>query len=135
MIYVFGMSAAVAAGTELFLAVFMGAFGAINYAFAGFVDVRMVILLYLGSLLGIFIGTYGTKVVNEMVIRLVTGIIILLCVISRAIAIPIYLAQLEMIDFVTPDQYPLLNGLSKALLYASGIGGVLVILGFVGGLT
>ncbi len=132
MIYVFGMPAAVAAGTELFLAVFMGAFGAINYAFEGFVDVRLVILLYLGSLLGIFIGTYGTKVVNEMVIRLVTGIIIILCVISRAVAIPIYMAELQMIDFVRPEQYDLLNGLSKALLYISGVGGVLVILGFVG---
>jgi len=62
MIYVFGVPTAVAAGTELFLAMFMGAFGAINYAFAGFVDIRLVMLLYLGSLLGILIGAYGTKV-------------------------------------------------------------------------
>jgi uncharacterized membrane protein YfcA len=128
MIYVFGIPTAVAAGTELFLAMFMGAFGAINYAFEGFVDIRLVVLLYLGSLLGIFIGTYGTKVVNEVIIRLVTGIIILLCVISRMIAIPIYMAQLEMIDFVPPSAYGLLNDISKYLLYVSGIGGVLVIL-------
>lgn len=38
MIYIFGVPTAVAAGSELFLAMFMGAFGAINYAFAGFVD-------------------------------------------------------------------------------------------------
>ena len=128
MIYVFGIPTAVAAGTELFLAMFMGAFGAINYAFEGFVDIRLVVLLYLGSLLGIFIGTYGTKVVNESVIRLVTGIIILLCVVSRAIAIPIYMAQLQMIDFVQPSTYPTLNTISKYFLYTSGIGGVLVIL-------
>lgn len=128
MIYVFGIPTAVAAGTELFLAMFMGAFGAINYAFAGFVDIRLVVLLYLGSLVGIFVGAYGTKVVNEVVIRLVTGIIILLCVISRMIAIPIYLAQLNMIDFVQPSSYPLLNDISKYFLYLSGISGVLVIL-------
>lgn len=128
MIYVFGVPTAVAAGTELFLAMFMGAFGAISYAWEGFVDIRLVILLYLGSLMGIYVGAYGTKVVNEVVIRLVTAIIIILCVISRGIAIPIYLAQLEMIDFVKPTQFDGLNDVSKAFLYVSGIGGVLVIL-------
>ena len=128
MIYIFGIPTAVAAGTELFLAMFMGAFGAINYAFEGFVDIRLVLLLYMGSLVGIFVGAYGTKVVDEVVIRLVTGIIILLCVISRMIAIPIYLAQLDMISFVKPSLFPLLNEISKYFLYISGVGGVLVIL-------
>lgn len=128
MIYVFGVPSAVAAGTELFLAMFMGAFGAINYALEGFVDIRLVLLLYLGSLLGIYIGTYGTKVVKEEIIRLVTGLIILLCVVSRIIAIPIYLGQLEIIDIVDPSQYPTLNVVSKYFLYLSGISGCLVIL-------
>jgi uncharacterized membrane protein YfcA len=128
MIYVFGVPTAVAAGTELFLAMFMGAFGAISYAMEGFVDLRLVMLLYLGSLLGIFIGVYGTKVVKERVIRLVTGIIILLCVISRAIATPVYLAQLGVTDMVRPEQYDLLNNISKYFLYGSGLGGVGVIL-------
>jgi hypothetical protein len=107
---------------------FMGAFGAINYALEGFVDIRLIVLLYLGSLLGIYIGAYGTKVVNEVIIRTVTGLIILLCVISRAIAVPIYLAQLEMIDFVPPETFPLLNNISAGFLYVSGVGGVLAIL-------
>jgi hypothetical protein len=131
MIYIFGVPTAVAAGTELFLAMFMGAFGALNYAFAGFVDIRLVVLLYLGSLLGIFIGTYGTKTVKESVIRLVTGLIILLCVVSRGIAIPIYLTQLKIIDFINPLNLPLLNTISKAFLYISGISGVSVIIFFV----
>ena len=88
MIYVFGIPTTVAAGTELFLAMFMGAWGAINYAWGGFVDIRLVLLLYCGSLTGIYIGAYGTKVVKEHFIRLVTGLIILLCVFSRGIAIP-----------------------------------------------
>jgi uncharacterized membrane protein YfcA len=46
MIYVFGVPTAVAAGTELFLAMFMGAFGALNYVWAGFVDIRLTMLLY-----------------------------------------------------------------------------------------
>jgi uncharacterized membrane protein YfcA len=128
MIYIFGIPTAVAAGTELFLAMFMGAFGAINYALEGFVDIRLVVLLYLGSLLGIYVGAFGTKVVKEKLIRIVTGLIILLCVISRLIAIPIYLVQLKMIDFIDAASLPTLNLVSKYFLYISGFTGVGVIL-------
>ena len=130
MIYVFGIPAQVAAGTELFLAQFMGAWGAVNYAWGGFVDLRLVLLMYLGSLFGIYIGAYGTKVVKEKMIRVVTGLIILLCVFSRGIAIPVYLRQLGFIQ-MNPDFDKYFNISSKVLLFASGIMGVLVILGSV----
>jgi uncharacterized protein len=130
MIYVFGVSAQVAAGSELFLAIFMGAFGALNYAFEGMVDIRLVMLLFGGSLMGIHIGVYGTRVVKESVIRLVTALIILVCVVSRAVATPVYLRQLGFLK-MTPSLDPVLNGVSKGLLYAAGIGGTAVILGFV----
>jgi uncharacterized membrane protein YfcA len=126
MIYVFGVPTAVAAGTELFLAMFMGAFGAINYAFEGFVDIRLTLLLYLGSLVGIYIGAYGTRVVKEVMIRLVTGIIILLCVFSRAIAVPMYLRQLGWVQM--PDHDVIFNLASKSMLFMAGIGGCLIIL-------
>jgi uncharacterized membrane protein YfcA len=130
MIYVFGVSAQVAAGTELFLAQFMGAWGALNYGIQGMVDLRLVALLYMGSLVGIHLGAYGTKVVKEIVIRLVTASIILLCVMSRAINIPVYLRQLDYMDFnANLDQY--FNLASKIMLYASGAGGILLILTFV----
>ena len=130
MIYVFGVPTAVAAGTELYLAMYMGAWGAINYAWGGFVDIRLVLLLYLGSLTGIYIGAYGTKVVKENIIRLVTGIIILLCVVSRGINIPVYLRDLNFMA-ITDETAELLNSLSKYMLFASGISGVAVILGSV----
>ncbi len=127
MIYVFGIPTAVAAGTELFLAMFMGAWGALNYAWEGFVDLRLTMLLYLGSLLGIFIGTYGVKVVNEVYIRLVTGLVILICVLSRGVAIPMYLRQLGFLE-MNPEWDAYFNGASKLLLFAAGFGGVGVIL-------
>jgi uncharacterized membrane protein YfcA len=127
MIYVFGMPTAVAAGTELYLAVFMGAFGALNYAFEGMVDLRLSMLLYLGSLVGVYVGAYGTKVVKEVMIRMVTCLIILLCVVSRIIAIPVYLRQLGWVSFAPGwDRY--CNGASKVLLFVSGIAGATVIL-------
>jgi len=84
-------------------------------------------LLYLGSLMGIHIGAYGTKVVKEVMIRLVTGVIILLCVISRAVAIPMYLRQLGWVN-LDPSWDTYFNSASKALLFISGITGCLVIL-------
>jgi hypothetical protein len=127
MIYVFGVPTAVATGTELYLAVFMGAYGALSYAYQGFVDIRLTMLLYLGSLLGIYLGVYGVKVVNERYIRMVTCIIILLCVVSRIIAVPVYLRQLSWIS-LEPHWETYLNGISKFFLFASGIGGCLLIL-------
>ena len=127
MIYIFGVHATVAAGTELYLAMFMGAFGALNYAYEGMVDIRLTLLLYLGSLLGVYIGAYGTKVVKEVTIRLVTAIIIILCVLSRMVAIPVYLQQLGYIG-MDPGKNVYFNIASKALLYSSGVAGALVIL-------
>jgi hypothetical protein len=127
MIYVFGVPTAVATGTELFLAMFMGAFGALNYVFAGFVDLRLTMLLYAGSLFGIYVGAYGTKVVKEVVIRLVTSLVILICVLSRTVAVPIYLRQLGLIGMDPAWDVPL-NQASKFLLMAAGVSGVGVIL-------
>jgi len=130
MIYIFGVPTAVATGTELYLAMFMGAFGALNYAFQGFVDIRLTILLYIGSLLGIFVGVYGTKVVKEVLIRLVTGAVILLCVLSRGIAVPMYLHKM---GWVTMDSHwdVYFNTASKFLLFAAGTSGTLIILFYV----
>ncbi len=130
MIYVFGVSAQVAAGSELYLAMFMGAFGALSYALEGMVDLRLTMLLFVGSLVGIHIGAYGTKVVREVVIRLATATIILLCVLSRAVAIPVYLRQLGLLVY-DPALDAVLQTVSKGLLYASGIAGTGIILSFV----
>jgi len=127
MIYVFGVPTAVATGTELYLAMFMGAYGALSYAFQGFVDIRLTMLLYLGSLLGIYLGVYGVKVVNERYIRLVTSVIIILCVLSRGIAIPMYLRQLGYLA-IDPGWDKYFNLVSKFFLFASGSTGTLLIL-------
>jgi uncharacterized membrane protein YfcA len=127
MIYIFGVPTAVAAGTELYLAMFMGAYGALSYAYQGLLDLRLTMLLYLGSLVGIHLGVYGVKVVNERYIRIVTSLIILLCVISRGIAIPVYLRQLDLISYASQWD-AVLNAASKLFLFVSGSGGALVIL-------
>jgi len=127
MIYVIGIPTAVATGTELYLAMYMGAYGALDYAYQGMVDIRLTLLLYLGSLIGIYIGAYGTKVVKEVIIRIVTGAVILLCVISRGIAIPMYLRQLGWLE-MNPEWDIYFNQASKAMLFIAGFSGVGIIL-------
>jgi len=127
MIYVFGVPTAVAAGSELYLAMFMGAWGALNYAYQGFVDIRLTMLLYLGSLLGIYIGAYGVKVVKERVIRIVTGAVILLCVVSRGVAIPVYVRQLGWVS-TNPAWDAYFNAASKGMLFLAGTTGLVIIL-------
>ena len=130
MIYVFGVPTVVAAGTELFLAMFMGAFGAFNYGMEGYVDLRVVLLLYAGSLLGIFVGVIGTKLVKELYIRLVTAILILLCVLSRALAVPAYLQKMNLAA-ISNHLVELLKSGSTIVLFASGAIGTGLILYFV----
>jgi hypothetical protein len=127
MIYIFGVPTAVAAGSELYLAMFMGGWGAVNYAFQGFVDIRLTMLLYLGSLLGIYVGAYGVKVVKEVMIRIVTGAVILMCVLSRAIAVPMYLRQLGLFE-MNPGWDKYFNQASKAMLLCAGMLGMAIIL-------
>jgi uncharacterized protein len=127
MIYVFGVPTAVAAGTELYLAIYMGAFGALSYALEGYVDLRLTCLLFLGSLLGVYIGAYGVKVLSERYMRLSTGLIILLCVVSRAIAVPVYLRGLGWVGF-DPALDRWFNLGSTVMLFTAGIGGAGMIL-------
>ena len=127
MIYLFGVPTAVAAGTELYLAMYMGGFGALNYGWQGSVDIRLTLLLYGGSLIGVIFGAYGTKVVREIMIRLVTGAVILVCVFSRFAAMPTYLNELGVIKF-DPRYNEYFNQASKVLLFASGLAGLALIL-------
>jgi hypothetical protein len=120
MIYVFGVPTVVAAGTELFLAMFMGAWGAFNYGMQGYVDLRLTLLLYAGSLVGIYFGAIGTHIVKELYIRMVTAVLILLCVVSRALAIPEYMMQLNLISMGEGSAAMFEIG-SKIFLFGSGI--------------
>ena len=130
MIYLFGVPTTVAAGTELYLAMFMGGFGAINYVWQGMVDVRLTLILYGGSLIGVLIGAYGTRIVKALTIRLVTGVVIAICVVSRLVAIPVYLRQLGALSFDAAIERQL-NWVSTGLLYAAGCTGLTLILVFV----
>jgi hypothetical protein len=76
---------------------------------------------------GVYIGAYGVKVVTESLIRLTTGVIIIICVLSRIIALPVYFRALGWMHFdAGMDRW--LNTTSTVVLFTAGIGGALMIL-------
>lgn len=127
MIYLLGIRAVVAAGTEMFLAIFSGAYGTFSYALKGFVDLRLVLLLYLGSILGVHIGAIATRLVPESRIRLVLAVVLAFSALSRAIAIPSYLRELGYFSMSAAGA-DLLVKISTVLLFGGASAGAALIL-------
>lgn len=130
MIYVLGIPTMVAAGTELFLAIFSGAFGAFEYALNGFVDIRLVLLLYLGSLLGLHIGANATKMVSELQIKLVMAVVIGMSAVSRGFAIPKYLGDLKLAS-ISSGVTNVMDIAATVTLYGGAVLGVLMIVTYI----
>jgi hypothetical protein len=127
MIYLLGIPATVAAGTELFLAVFDGAVGAYLYTIAGFLDIRIPILLYLGSMIGIQTGAIATKYVREVMIKVVLVIVMVSSTISRAMSVPKYLNTMGVIHMNT-NIARIIDIVGGWVLYIGAAVGVLVII-------
>lgn len=97
MIYILGVSGFVSSATELVIAFIMGLGGSINWAIHGMVDIRLTLILLAGSLLGVQLGAIGTTLVKEHLVKVVMAVIMLIVAVSRALAIPQYLVELELV--------------------------------------
>ena len=128
MIYLLGATSLVASATELVIAFVMGLFGTLKYAMGGYVDIRLAMLILLGSLFGIQLGAIGTTYVRPYLIKLVTAMIMLIVAVSRALVIPVYLGELGVLAVAEPAA-KLLKGASFAFLVAALAVGAFVIVG------
>ncbi|MBF0629235.1 MAG: sulfite exporter TauE/SafE family protein [Magnetococcales bacterium] len=115
-IYVLGMSSLMASATELVIAFVMGLGGTIKFAWSGYVDIRLAMIILAGSLFGIQLGAIGTTYVKPYMIKLVMGVIMLTVMISRALVIPVYLAQLEWLPAMAPATMTLLKNTSFLIM-------------------
>ncbi|MFZ5483140.1 MAG: sulfite exporter TauE/SafE family protein [Pseudomonadota bacterium] len=97
MIYLFGLPAIMASATELVIAFVMGLGGTLFYGLEGFVDVRLAMLILLGSLFGVQLGAIGTTYVKDYQVKLVMATIMLIALFSRFFYIPGYLSKLGFI--------------------------------------
>lgn len=128
MHYVLGAPALMASATELVVAFVMGLGGTIKYAWNGLVDIRLAMLILAGSLFGIQLDAIGTTYVRPHMIKAVMGTIMILVLAGRAIVIPVYLAELELIGALGAGTVKALNGLSFAIMVAALAVGAFIIL-------
>ncbi|MHB8917819.1 MAG: sulfite exporter TauE/SafE family protein [Desulfocucumaceae bacterium] len=126
MIYVMGVPAMMASASELVIAFGMGLTGTLTWAMGGYVDIRMVLIIMAGSLIGVQLGAVGTTYVKEHMIKLVMSTIMLVVSVSRGFAIPVYLKQLGVMD-LAGGTATLLNNISFiTMCSALAIGGVII---------
>lgn len=135
MIYILGVPGLVASATELVIAFVMGMGGSIKFAWAGFVDIRLAMIILAGSLFGIQLGAIGTTYVKPYMVKIVMGVIMMLALISRAVVIPVYLSELGQIEPLAPDTIELLKNSSFGLLiFALTVGAAIVFKALISGM-
>lgn len=127
MIYVVGASGLIASATELVIAFVMGFGGSVNWAMHGMVDIRLVLIILGGSLLGVQLGAIGTTYVKEHMIKIVMAVIMLIVAVSRAFAVPKYLSQLGLIS-INAATIDILNKISFITMCLALITGSVIIL-------
>jgi uncharacterized membrane protein YfcA len=127
MIYVLGASGLVASATELVIAFVMGFGGTIKWAMHGMVDIRLTLLILAGSLLGVQLGAIGTTYVKEHMIKIVMGTIMLMVAVSRGLAIPKYLKDLELITISDSATKILMAASFLIMCIALGVGALIIL--------
>lgn len=128
MIYVLGAPALIASATELVIAFVMGLGGTLKFSLGGFVDIRLAMLILLGSLFGVQLGAIGTTFVKPFVIKVVMATIMLIVAVSRALMLPVYLTQLGFAA-VDAGTQALLTRTSYGFLLLALAAGAFIILG------
>ncbi|MBW1917332.1 MAG: sulfite exporter TauE/SafE family protein [Deltaproteobacteria bacterium] len=127
MMYVVGATGLVASATELVVAFIMGLTGSIKWGILGLIDIRMTLLILAGSLLGVQLGAIGTTYVKDYMIKYVMGTIMLIVAVSRGLAIPQYLKQLQVIS-MNEGTISLLNKVSYlSMCFALTLGAVIIL--------
>ncbi|MBF0248407.1 MAG: sulfite exporter TauE/SafE family protein, partial [Alphaproteobacteria bacterium] len=128
MIYVLGVPAIMATATELVVAFVMGAGGSLLYAWDGYVDIRLAMIILAGSLFGVQIGAIGTTYVKDWVVKLIMATIMLIVLVSRFFKVPVYLSNLDLIEKLPAATSELLSNISFGLLALALLTGAVSIL-------
>ncbi|OGR05377.1 MAG: hypothetical protein A3K23_03250 [Desulfobacca sp. RBG_16_58_9] len=127
MIYVLGASGLVASASELVIAFVMGFGGTIKWAMHGMVDIRLTLIILGGSLLGVQLGAIGTTYVKEHMIKVVMGTIMLIVAVSRALAVPTYLKDLDLLTISDSTTKVLMTASFISMCIALGVGAVIIL--------
>ncbi|MDI6852741.1 MAG: sulfite exporter TauE/SafE family protein [Deltaproteobacteria bacterium] len=127
MIYVIGASGLVSSATELVIAFVMGFGGSVKWAVTGMIDIRLTLIILAGSLLGVQLGAIGTTYVKEHMIKIVMGTIMLIVAVSRGLAIPKYLVNLNVITMPQNTIDLLMTASFVSMCIALGVGSAIIL--------
>lgn len=128
MMYLLGVPGLMASATELVIAFVMGLGGTIKYGWSGFVDIRLAMIILAGSLFGIQLGAIGTTYVKPYMVKIVMGVIMILVLFSRGVAIPVYLSDLQLITPMAAGTSVLLKNLSFGMMIFALLVGAIIVL-------
>ncbi|MBI1283986.1 MAG: TSUP family transporter [Thiobacillus sp.] len=128
MIYILGLPAIMASATELVIAFVMGLGGTIFYGLEGVVDIRLAMLILLGSLFGVQLGAIGTTYVKDYQVKFTMAVIMLTVLFSRFFYIPGYLGQLGLIEPLPADMVKMLKIGGDAILAVALLVGAYTVL-------
>lgn len=128
MMYILGVPGLIASATELVIAFVMGLGGTIKYAWGGFVDIRLAMIILAGSLFGIQLGAIGTTYVKPYMVKVVMGVIMILVLFSRGVAIPVYLSDLNLITPMAAETGSLMKNVSFGMMIFALLVGAFIVL-------
>ena len=128
MIYFLGLPAIMATATELVIAFVMGLGGTIFYGLEGVVDIRLAMLILLGSLFGVQIGAIGTTYVKDYQVKFTMAVIMLTVLFSRFFYIPGYLVQLGWMEPLSASTMQILKWIGDGVLALALIVGAYTVL-------
>lgn len=128
MIYVLGAPSLMASASELVIAFVMGMGGSFKYAMHGLVDIRLAMIILAGSLFGIQLGAIGTTYVKPVMIKVVMGVIMIIVLFSRGLMIPVYMAQLGLIQTLSENTVKVLKSTSFAIMAMALLLGAFIVL-------
>jgi nucleotide-binding universal stress UspA family protein/uncharacterized membrane protein YfcA len=127
IMYVLGVPGLVASATELVIAFVMGMGGTIKFAWAGFVDIRLAMIILAGSLFGVQLGAIGTTYVKPYTVKIVMGVIMTIALLSRVVVVPVYLSELGQIEPLSAETINRLKNLSFGLLLFALVTGAFIV--------
>jgi uncharacterized membrane protein YfcA len=135
LIYVLGAPSLMGSATELVIAFVMGCGGSLKYALHGLVDIRLSMCILLGSLFGVQLGAIGTTYVKPVMIKVVMGSIMVIVLFSRALMVPVYSAQLKLINPLSEGLVKILKATSFGIMiFALFFGAVIILVSLFKGL-
>jgi hypothetical protein len=112
----------------MIIAVATGLGATLLYGLDGAVDIRLAMLILLGSLFGIQIGAIGTTYVKDYEVKFTMAVIMLTVLFSRCFYIPGYLNRLGIMGTLPESTLNLLKWIGDGILFLALILGAYTVL-------